>query len=149
MSKYISYKIEGEYKKRFKIHSSEESKTFWDNLEPNLNFITITDDEFTKLKNSFFFRIDENNNLNFTPHDPASSVDISQDIVKKKLDEHIEEAKAHLTNHDNPLISNSYISYLKSIDLNAITWPVQVSHKDNWVEALELNSYTLDNIAEL
>ena len=67
-------------------------------------------------------------------------------IVEKNLNEHIQDAEHHLKSHTNPIITQAYIDALKSIDTNAITWPVNCN---NWIEALELNSHLLDSVLEV
>jgi hypothetical protein len=54
----------------------------------------------------------------------------------------------HLANHETPLITQSNIDTLKSIDLDSITWPTN-TFINNWVEVCENNSITIDFINEI
>jgi|9_EtaG_2_1085328.scaffolds.fasta_scaffold01687_4 hypothetical protein len=151
MARHVSFKIDGENRQIFKVHSSDVSKTFWNNLESNLNFITISEEDFKKLKYSKIHRIDTNNNLNFLASPEGAEIpDITQYTVEKKLDEHIKEAEFFVKSHDNStvnqVVTQDYINSLKAIDTNAITWPVNCN---NWIEALELNSHLLDSVLEV
>jgi len=151
MARHISFKIDGENRHIFKVHSSDASKTFWTNLEPNLNFISISEDEFKKLKYSLIHRIDASNNLIFpTAPEGAEIPNITQHTVEKNLDEHIKNAEFFVKSHDNSMVNQvvtqDYIDSLKAIDTNAITWPVNCN---NWIEALELNSHLLDSVLEV
>lgn len=153
MARYISYKtVEGGFTHIIKVHSSDASKTLWDTLVPDLNFKTINEDEFKKLKYLHPYSIDENNNLVFKtpPEGQSFTRNVTQYTVEKNLDKHIKDAEHFATAHDNPIVSpvitQEYINSLKAIDTNAITWPVNCL---NWVEALELNSHSLDSILEV
>jgi len=153
MARHISYKtVDNNIKHIVKVHSSDASKTLWNTLVPDLNFVTITEDEFKKLKYDHPHKIDANNNLVFNtlPEGVSITKDITQYTVEKKLEEHIKEAEYFARAHENPIVNQvvtqDYINSLKAIDTNAITWPVNCH---NWVEALELNSHSLDSVLEV
>lgn len=147
MAKYISYKVDNGFKQIFKIHSSDASKTFWNDRENSLTFVTITDDEFIKFKKLNKYTINADDSLSFEA--PVETVEINKDFVEDKLKNHIEEIKEHIVNHQTPLFSQSNIDYLQGINLDSITWPVNVNSPEGWVEALEINSITLDHIFEV
>lgn len=149
MAKHISYKIDGTAKISFKIHSSDASKTFWNDREPNLNFIEITDDQFTKIKRTHSFNIGSDNSINFNEIGTGSTTTVSKGFVKEKLDQHIEEMQHHVDNHEQPLVNQAKVDSLKNVNLDNITWPVTVDHNEAWVQALETNSISLDHIFEL
>jgi len=148
MARYISTKTVNNIKNVFRIHSSDQSKDFWNNQENGLEFISITEEQFKKIKYNFGYTIDVNNNINFDNPD-SESYSITEEEVKEKLEEHIKKAKHHLKNHATPLISQADLDSLRSINTSNITWPVNTQKPDGWVEALELNSITIDNIFEL
>lgn len=148
MAKYISYKIdENQNRCWFKLHSSDASKAWWNNLETNLNFITITDEEFNKVKYFYNFTINSSNQIVFDT-DTQIPVEISQTDAEKGLEEHIAAMEYHVNNHETPLFTQSDISTLKNINLDNINWPVS-TQVGSWVESLENNSITIDHIFEV
>ena len=159
MAKHLSYKINQNEKSWFKLHSSDASKTWWNNLESGLNFITITDDEFSKIKHSHPFSINASNQLEFyTIPDGTNIVNgitethvmlsMTEEVVKKGLNDHIAAMEKHLQDHASPLWTQSDIDTLKAINTDSISWPVQTYFK-SWVEALENNSISIDHIFEV
>lgn len=149
MAKYISYKIDETAKLHFKIHSSDASKTFWNDREPNLNFIEITDDEFSKIKRTHGFHIGSDNSIILNELGSTDATTVSKSFVVGKLDEHIKVMQHHVDNHEQPLVNQAKVDSLKNANLDSITWPVTVDHDDAWVQALEKNSIILDHIFEL
>lgn len=149
MAKYLSYKANGDEKSFFKLHSSDASKNWWNAREVNLNFITISDSDYNKLKISHPYEINSSNEIEFSVLDENSpAVDLTKENVKIGLDKHIEQMKKHLAQHSTPLISQSDIDTLNSVNLDTITWPAS-STVNNWVEVCENNSITIDFIYEV
>jgi hypothetical protein len=149
MAKYLSYKQLENNKNFFKIHSSDKSKIWWIDKEPNLNFITVTENDFKKLKIQHPFIIDANNQLVFDPlNGEHEKIDITKDMVQNGLNKHIEAMELHLINHSFPLYTQEDLTILKNINLDSITWPVSCNF-NSWVEALENNLISVDYILEL
>jgi hypothetical protein len=148
MAKYLSYKIQNNIKSFFKFHSSDASKTWWNERESNLNYITITDSEYDKLKKGQPFLINSSNQLEFDALGDSSATSLTIEDVTNGLNEHIRQMEKHLANHETPLITQSNIDTLKSIDLDSITWPTN-TFINNWVEVCENNSITIDFINEI
>lgn len=148
MARYISTKIINNIKYVVKIHSTDQSKDFWYNLDNDLEFISINEEQFKKIKYNMPFEIDSNNNINFHTYD-AESFSMTEEKVQEKLKEHIKKVKHHIKNHEVPLLSQADLDSLQSIDTSGITWPVNTQSPNGWVEALELSSNTIDNIYEV
>lgn len=149
MAKYLSYKnIDGE-KSFYKLHSSDESKTWWSGKEADLNFITLTDDDYNKVKIMHPWRINASNQLEFSVLDENSPpVDLDKDTVQKGLNSHINAMENHLRNHESPLIAQTNIDTLRNINLENISWPAS-STLNSWVEVLENNSNSIDFMFEV
>ena len=149
MTKYLSYKNVKDQKFVFKIHSSDQSKTWWADKEPNLNFITVTEDDFNKLKRQHSFEIDESNQLVFETIDSdIIKASLTKDMVEEGLNKHIAEIEDHLKYHAIPLCTQTDLNNLNNINLDGITWPVSCT-LPSWVEALEINSISVDFIFEV
>lgn len=152
MARYISYKINENEKSWFKLHSSDASKNWWQNVESNLNFITLSEDEFSKCKYSYPFTINDSNQIIFETIPPAPDgvtlYGIPKSEVEKGLKEHIAAMEYHVNNNETPLFTQNDINTLKNIDINNMTWSDTV-YPGSWVETAEKNSIVLDHIFEV
>jgi hypothetical protein len=159
MARHLSFKIIGNEKNWFKLHSSDASKTWWNNQEPDLNFTTITEDQFTKIKHAHSFFINASNQVEIDPIPDGTNIvnglnevhvnsSITEAEAKKGLDEHIAAMENHLTNNISPLWTQADVDALKAIDISGISWPVETTFK-SWVAALENNSILIDHILEV
>lgn len=147
MARHISYKTDNGVKKVVMVHSSDASKTFWSNLISDLSFMTITEEQFKKIKYHLDAHIDSNDNVDTLISDGA--YDITKAEVQDELIKYIKRVKYHIKNHNPSLLSQSDLDTLNNINLNNITWPVNVQYKKGWIEALELNSITIDHYFEI
>lgn len=151
MARYLSYKINGNQKDWFKVHSTDASKNWWNGKEPNLNFITLTEDQFSKLKYSHDFEINDSNQIILVPVPASPEGAVITGVTKSEAEEglkkHIADMEHHVNNHSTPLFTQNDVNTLKNINLESISWPVVVT--GGWVESLENNSINIDHIFEI
>ena len=149
MARYISYR-DNDQKSWSKVHSTDASKNWWLEREPELLTLQVTEEQFKKLKYNSLVKIDSSNNLVFiSTSDTPNEIQITEQEVKTGLQEHIEKMKAHLVNHETPLWSQSDVDYLTAIDTSVRTWPVTAMDFKPWNEILEINSILIDTIYEV
>lgn len=145
MAKYI---VTNSDKNFVGIVESDAHKTVWENIPGGYSFITITDDNFTKLKSNQqeVASIDSSNNVTYT--DLVSNNIIDHAWTKDNYQDEIDlfKTKAALFKDGHPdsdlkTSVNSFLTYLDSFDLDTITYPKTVDIYKHW----EDNSVTYLN----
>ena len=151
MARYLSYKNIDNNKEWFKFHTTDASKNWWQNIEPDLNFITLTEDEFIKCKYRYPFILEANNQITIAEAPDGINqfpIEITKEEAEEALEKHISAMEHHVNNHETPLFTQNDVNTLKNININNISWPVSTNY-GSWVESLEKNSITVDFETEI
>jgi hypothetical protein len=139
MTKFISYKKIENYTNLFKLHPSNESKLFWNRVEPNLFFTEITEEQFKKIQYGYEFNITNEGVLEIGPSISEKTFSFTKDKILELLNIHIKSLEHFIKNNESSHYSQENLNYLKNINLDIISFPISVPYY-SWVLALESSS---------
>lgn len=145
MAKYIITNIN---KDVVGLAESEAHKTVWDNISDDYNFISVSDDNFTKLKTFYHevSNIDSSNNVTYRDliSGAQDAIAYTQDQFTFEVNNLKSRIQEFIDNHSDSDLKTSatnFKTYLDSFDLTSITYPKDSTLFQHW----EDNSVTYLN----